>query len=90
LPGLRHRANEYTIDVTPDREVQLGAMAGARHRVCGHADGREGRDIDLGAPAPNDDADAGRLSVGLLVVIISDRVIRLAEPLHVLAINLSD
>src|SRR5437763_12968340 len=29
---LRYGANDCTIDVASDREVQLGAMAGARHR----------------------------------------------------------
>src|SRR4051794_26058832 len=86
---LRYGINGCTIDVAPNREMQFGAMAGAGHRQCGHADSGECRDIDLGASAPNNDIDTSRASVRVFIVLISDSVIRFAEPLQVLAINLS-
>jgi hypothetical protein len=87
---LRYGVGGCRIDVAPDREMQLGAMAGAGHRYRGHSDGGEGRDIDLGGAAPGDDFDTIRPSVSFLIILINDGVIRLAEPLQVLAIDLSD
>src|SRR5215470_5185551 len=78
------------IEVAPDREMQLRPVIGAGHRPRCHPERREGRDVDPGASAPDEDIDAVWSRIGPLIVLVDDRVVRLAEPFQVFAIDLSD
>src|SRR5262245_48643227 len=70
--------------------MQLGSMVGTGHGRRCHADSRESRDVDFGGRPPNEDIDAGRPPICGVWILVNDGVIRFAEMLNVLAIDLFD